>query len=133
MGSHTLGASLGLSPGQQVTSNGSGQGGNSRALAPQSVGHGHSSWFSIISKIQPLSMQGATSHAAQHPWGSPLIHTGHGSTDPSCRGSSPRVQIKAAAFLANIDSGSFSVNLCLIPIKSFGLSPPAGQGAVKQA
>lgn len=42
MGSHTLGASLGLSPGQQVTSNGSGQGGNSRALAPQSVGHGHS-------------------------------------------------------------------------------------------
>lgn len=71
MGSHTLGASLGLSPGQQVTSNGSGQGGNSRALAPQSVGHGHSSWFSIISKIQPLSMQGATSHAAQHPWGPP--------------------------------------------------------------
>lgn len=94
---------------------------------------GKTSWFSIISKIQPLSMQGATSHAAQHPWGSPLIHTGHGSTDPSCRGSSPRVPIKAAAFLANIDSGSFSVNLCLIPIKSFGLSPPAGQGAVKQA
>lgn len=31
MGSHTLGASLGLSPGQQVTSNGSGQGGNSTA------------------------------------------------------------------------------------------------------
>lgn len=78
-------------------------------------------------------------HAGSHiprcpaPMGAPPIHTGHGSTDPSCRGSSPRVQIKAAAFLANIDSGSFSVNLCLISIKSFGLSPPAGQGAVKQA
>lgn len=77
-----------------------------------------------------LIRAGATSQPAQHPRGPTLILTGDDSTGPSCRATSPRVQIKAIVFLANTDSSSFPVNLYPHLNKKLWPQPPSRSGGL---